>query len=214
MKVLGKGWQEGDPVPVAGWRLMGSITAVFSLVAGSFMSLGFYSMRGWIALPLYYLHREWVVYHGDIAWTLGFAAGVAMVLFGKGRWKRGSPPKIREEKDPVVEKVPLVSLDAVVKRTLVGTLVGLLVGLFLALVLEMMFFSASLCPVGPPSWKAAVKTEYRRERRSVNERVETKMVMSSSHPLFKYLFVVPVCASTVVGGGIGGVTGMRSWLRR
>ena len=77
MKVLGKGWQEGDPVPVVGWLLIGTLSTLFSLVAGSFMSLAFYYMRGWIALPLYYLHREWVVYHGDIAWTLGFAAGVA-----------------------------------------------------------------------------------------------------------------------------------------
>ncbi|MDE0867141.1 MAG: hypothetical protein OSA98_25470 [Rubripirellula sp.] len=137
-----------------------------------------------------------------------------MTFFGKGRLIRNSRPKIREEKYPVVEKAPLDSFAAVMKRTLVGTLVGLLLGLFLGVVLEMMFFSASLCPVGPPSWKAAMKTEYRTERESFNESEKTKMVMSSRHPLCTYLFFVPVCASPVVGGGIGGVTGMRSWLRR
>ena len=200
-------------MPLLGWLLIGSISTLFALVAGSFMSLIFYYYRGWAALVLHYLNQDLVVYHGEIAWTLGFTTGVLMSVFGKSRWKRINPRKPAKPKQESTEAKPLDSFGAVVKRTLLGTLVGLVIGLLLALVLEMMFFSASLSPIGPASWKAAVKTEYRRERRGFNEPEETVMAMTSSHPLFKYLFFIPACGMTVIGTGIGGVTGLRSWMR-
>ena len=213
MKKVATLWKEGDPMPLAGWLLIGSISTVLALVSGSFMSLAFYYFRGWIALPLYYLQPEWISRDGDLAWTLGFATGVLMSLFGKHRWKKSRPgrkmPRPKEKTKTRTE----TSLGSVVKRTLGGTLAGFVIGLFLALVLEMMFFSASLSPFGPSSWKAAVQTEWRQESGLHHETERTSLVISSSHPLFKYLFFVPTCGMTIAGGLVGGTTGLHRWLR-
>ncbi|MDE0867142.1 MAG: hypothetical protein OSA98_25475 [Rubripirellula sp.] len=58
MKAPIKDWQEGDPVPLVGWLLIGTLSTLVALVTGSFMSLAFYYFRGCIALPLFYLHPE------------------------------------------------------------------------------------------------------------------------------------------------------------
>ncbi len=209
-----------EHVPLVGWLVIAGLSALFASIAGSFMSLAFYYMRGWIALPLYYIHRDWVAYDGDIAWTLGFLCGVGMVLFGKSRWRRITPKqKKRQEKcdeqwdQEQKQRKPINSIDAVVTRTVWGTLIGLLGGLVIAFVLEMMFISASISPFGPTSWKEAVSVERRREPDSFSNDEEETMAISSSHPLFKYLFFVPVCAMPVVGGGVGCVTAVRSWRR-
>ena len=216
MKLLGRGWQEGDPMPLVGWVLFGTLSGLVAVTVGAFVSLAFYYFRGVIASLLYYVSPDWVPYHAEIAWTLGFTTGVMISLLKQNRIKRvskrsgGNSEKDEPQQTP---SVPVLSLNDVVKRMLVSGGVGLALGLLLALWLEMLFFSASLSPVGPASWKAAVSTERRRERRSMHEREKDQMVMSSSHPLFKYLFLVPVSVMPVVGATVGGGTALRTWLR-
>ncbi len=217
MKILGIGWKEGDSLPLIGWILFGTISGLIAVTVGAFVSLAFYYFRGVIASLLYYVYPDWVGYHAEIAWTLGFTTGVTITLMKQRRIqrvsKRSGPNS--EENDPQdASPVSTLSLNDVVKRTLVGSGVGLVLGLLLALWLEMLFFSASLSPVGPTSWKAAVSTQRRRERRSIHEQKKDQMVISSSHPLFKYLFVVPVGAMPVVGATVGGGAALRSWLKR
>lgn len=217
MKILGIGWKEGDSLPLIGWILFGTISGLIAVTVGAFVSLAFYYFRGVIASLLYYVYPDWVGYHAEIAWTLGFTTGVTISLMKQRRIqrvsKRSGPNS--EENDPQdASPVSTLSLNDVVKRTLVGSGVGLVLGLLLALWLEMLFFSASLSPVGPTSWKAAVSTQRRRERRSIHEQKKDQMVISSSHPLFKYLFVVPVGAMPVVGATVGGGAALRSWLKR
>ncbi len=217
MKILGIGWKEGDSLPLIGWVLFGTISGLIAVTVGAFVSLAFYYFRGVIASLLYYVYPDWVGYHAEIAWTLGFTTGVTITLMKQRRIqrvsKRSGPNS--EENDPQdASPVSTLSLNDVVKRTLVGSGVGLVLGLLLALWLEMLFFSASLSPVGPTSWKAAVSTQRRRERRSIHEQKKDQMVISSSHPLFKYLFVVPVGAMPVVGATVGGGAALRSWLKR
>ena len=205
MKILGVGWKDGDTLPLVGWLLL-----------GAFISLAFYYFRGLLAFLLYHVYPDWVPYHADIAWTLGFTIGAVSSLLKQNRMQRvskRSEPNPEENDQQHTPPVSILSLKDVVKRTLVGGGVGLVLGLLLALWLEMLFFSASLSPVGPASWKAAVSTERRRERRSMHEREKDQMVMSSSHPLFKYLFVVPVSVMPVVGATVGGGAGLRTWLR-
>lgn len=217
MKILGIGWKEGDSLPLIGWLLVGTISGLIAVTVGAFVSLAFYYFRGVIASLLYYVYPDWVGYHAEIAWTLGFTTGVTISLMKQSRMQRVSKrsgANSEEDDSQDASPVPTLSLNDVVKRTLVGSGVGLVLGLLLALWLEMLFFSASLSPVGPKSWKAAVSTERRRERRSIHEREKDQMVMSSSHPLFKYLFVVPVCAMPVVGATVGGGAALRSWLKR
>jgi hypothetical protein len=213
--------QADDHVPPWGRLAMGLISVLCAVIAGSFMSFVFYYFRGCIELPLYYIHRDWMTYSGDIAWTLGFLSGVLMVLFGKSRWQRMTPKqrarRERSDKEWEEEKKrrkPVTSIDGVVTRTTWGILAGAVVGLVLAFVLEMIFMSISIGPIAPKSWEEAVKIEWRRERESFNTREETTMGISSSHPLFKYLFFVPVCSMPVLGGGIGCVTAVRSWMRQ
>ena len=204
-------------MPLIGWVLFGTISGLVALTVGAFVSLAFYYFRGVIATLLYYGYPDWVPYHAEIAWTLGFTTGVTVSLMKQRRIQRFSKRSgsNSEEDDPRdASPVSTLSLNDVVKRALVGSGVGLVLGLLLALWLEMLFFSASLSPVGPKSWKAAVSTERRRERRSMHEREKDQMVVSSSHPLFKYLFVVPVCAMPVVGATVGGGAALRSWLKR
>ena len=217
MKILGIGWKEGDSLPLIGWVLFGTISGLIAVTVGAFVSLAFYYFRGVIASLLYYVYPDWVGYHAEIAWTLGFTTGVTISLMKQRRIqrvsKRSGPNS--EENDPQdAAPVSTLSLNDVVKRTLVGSGVGLVLGLLLALWLEMLFFSASLSPVGPTSWKAAVSTQRRRERRSIHEQKKDQMVISSSHRLFKYLFVVPVGAMPVVGATVGGGAALRSWLKR
>jgi len=216
MKILGIGWKEGDSLPLIGWVLFGSISGLIALTVGAFVSLAFYYFRGVIATVLYYVYPDWVGYHAEIAWTLGFTTGVTISLMKQRRIQRVSKrsrPSSEEDEPRDASPVSTLSLNDVVKRALVGSGAGLVLGLLLALWLEMLFFSASLSPVGPTSWKAAVSTERRRVRRSMHEREKDQMVMSSSHPLFKYLFVVPVSVMPVVGATVGGGTALRTWLR-
>jgi|GEM_PF-4879730 hypothetical protein len=219
MKILGLGWKEGDPVPLVGWVVIGTISGLIAVTVGAFTSLAFYYFRGLLATLLYYVYPDWVGYHADIAWLLGFTTGVVISLVKQKRSQRVSErkpsgTKVEKNEEQHSGPVPAISVNDVVKRTLVGSGVGLVLGLLLALWLEMLFFSVSLSPVGPTSWKAAVSTERRRERRSMHEREKDEMVMSSSHPLFRYLFVVPVCAMPVVGATVGGGAALRSWLKR
>ena len=208
-----------EPMPLLGWLLIGSITVVLVLVLGSFMSLVFYWFRGWITLILHYVQPGWRPYSNDIAWSLGFLTGVLMALFGKNRWRRVSPAqrlrerraRDRREKEIPPAK-PITSIDGVVTRGGWGLLAGLVLGLFTALILEVMFISASLSPLGPPSWKKAMTVKMRRETVS-SGKSETQMVFRSSHPLFKYLFLVPAGSLPLLGAVTGCVSGVRSWRR-
>jgi hypothetical protein len=203
-------------MPLIGWVLFGTISGLVAVTVGAFVSLAFYYFRGVVAALLYYVYPDWVSYHAEIAWTLGFTTGLAVSLMKQSRIQRvskGAGANSEEDDPQDASPVSALSFNDVVKRTLVGGGVGLALGLLLALWLEMLFFSASLSPVGPASWKAAVSTERRRERRSMHEREKDQMVMSSNHPLFKYLFLVPVSVMPVVGATVGGGTALRTWLR-
>ena len=131
MKILGRGWQAGDPMPLVGWVLFGTISGLIAVTVGAFVSLAFYYFRGFLAFLLYHVYPDWVPYHADIAWTLGFTIGVVSSLLKQNRMqlaskRSGANPKKNDQQH--TPSVSVLSLNDVVKRTLVGGGVGTGVG--------------------------------------------------------------------------------------